>query len=132
MDTFYQFINPFGFLVWQGLLGLFFIYVLLFIIGASFQKCTREPDNWILVSTKDKCFIDYFLYPIGIFLTPMTDKKWINDVRLGSIYGLLGLMTMILGALFITCIYKNELLSHLTVVGYEKPIRNVEGMSTDH
>ena len=129
IDTFYQFTNPFGFFVWQSLFGLFLIYVLIFIIGALFRKCNQEPDVWMLEHVKDKYFIDYFIYPIGIFFTTMTDKKWINDVRLGSLFGFLGLMTMIFGAFLITSIYKNELLSHLTVTGYEKPIRNVDGMS---
>ena len=128
VQTFYQFINPFGIIVWQCLFGLFFVYVILFIIGALFRKWKKDPKEWMLESAKDKSFIDYFIYPIGIFLTPMTDKKWINEVRLGSLYGLLGLMTMVFGAFLMTSIYKNELLSHLMVTGYEKPLRNVDGM----
>ena len=132
IDTFYQFTNPFGGFVWQLVFGLSSIYVLIFIIGAMFRKYKQEPDRLMLESAKDKYFIDYFIYPIGIFFTPMTDKKWINDVRLGSLFGFVGLMAMVFGAFLITTIYKNELLSHLTVIGYEKPIRNVDGMSSNH
>ena len=57
----------------------------------------------------------------------MTDKKLINNVRLGSLYGLFGLTTMVLGAFLVIKIYNNELLSHLTVIEFEKPLRTVDG-----
>ena len=126
-DSFYQFFNPFEVIVWYYLLALFTIFVITFMVGICFTKNLQKKQKTFTSFHVDVYFIDYFIYTAGIFLTPMTGKKLINHVRLGTIYGLFGLITMVLGAFFIMNIYKNELLSHLTVIEFEKPLRTVDG-----
>ena len=127
LDSFNQFIKPFEDLVWCSVGILVIIFSILISFGAKMSKVKNLTDlqpYWMI----EKTWFDYLLYPFGTILSPLANLIWLKQIRSGSLNGYFSMFSLVVCGFLVVTFYKNALLSHLSVVGYEKPIETIEGV----
>ena len=130
VDVFYQLIAPFSPEVW-------IIFAFLIIVSGGFTYCLKimfdfknklSQNAKVFFCVQEKFLLDYFIIPASFLIRPrLLNQKWIKLLFTKTRNGLFRTFVFSYGAFFIVRYYRANLLSNLTVIGYEKPIDTAKG-----